>query len=225
MNNRFALIMAACIVAFAGIFWFNKHKTTTHSGSKSSTTQPSNHQYGDGKKAVTLIEYGDLQCPACYYYEPIVEKIRDKYKDSINFQFRNFPLVQIHQNAMAAHRAVEAASIQGKFWQMHDLLYQHAHQVDDKGSVSDIEWTTTTNPQTYFDQYAAQLGLNVSKFDQDMRSDGVNNVINADMAAGDAIGANSTPTFVLQGKKLDENPRDLNSFSKLIDDAIAAVKK
>lgn len=223
MNNRFVLIMAAFIVAFAGLFWFNKNKAAKTDGGNTSNAQPSNHQYGDGKKSVTLIEYGDYQCPACYQWEPIVQKLRDKYKDSVNFQFRNFPLQQ-HQNARAAHRAAEAASLQGKFWEMHDLLFEHSHQLTDKGLV-EIEWAVASNPQPFFEQYSQQLGLDAVKFKQDMLSNSVNDLITADYQSGTDIGAKSTPTFVLQGKKLEENPRDLNEFSKLLDDAIAATKK
>ncbi len=212
MSNRFVFIMAACIVIFGGIFWFNKHKTATKNSGSSAIGQTSNHLYGDGKKNVTLIEYGDLQCPACGAYFPIVKQLKETYKSDITFQYRNFPLVQIHQNAMAAHRAVEAASNQNKFWEMHDLLY-----------TNQKEWVNLSDPTPAFESYASSLGLDIAKFKTDVVSDQVNSTINADIAAGQALGANSTPTFILQGKKIDENPRDYDSFSKLISDAITAA--
>ena len=225
MNNRFVLVMMACVVAFGGLFWFNKYRSSSDNSGKSSASQPSNHQFGDGKKAVTLIEYGDYQCPACFSYESTIKQVRDKYKDTINLQFRNFPLTQIHQNAMAGHRAVEAASLQGKFWEMHDLIFERSHQFNSEGKVSETEWTAASNPQPFFERYAEQLNLDVNKFKEDMKSEKVNGVINADLKAGRAVGADSTPTFVLQGKKINENPRDLAGFSRLIDDAIASAKK
>lgn len=220
MSNRFVLILIVLVVGFAGIFWFTKHKDSASSNG----AQPSNHLKGDNTKNVTLVEYGDFECPACYYYEPIVEQVYAKYQHDIQFQYRNFPLVQIHQHAMSGHRAAEAAAKQGKFWEMHDLLYQHAHTYDQNGKVQDTEWTTTDNNTAYFVQYAGQLGLNIDKFKQDMQSEDVNNVINADMAEGQKLGVTGTPTFFLNGKKID-NPTDLAGFSKLIDTEIASKIK
>ena len=83
---------------------------------------------GESKSGVTLIEYGDFQCPACQQYYPIFKQIKEKYKDQITVQFRHFPIVSAHQNAMVAHRAAEAASNQGKFWEMHDLLIRKSEK-------------------------------------------------------------------------------------------------
>lgn len=223
MTKRFFLILAAFVVIFIGILITTKHKADAPT-TGSSSAAASNHVKGDGKKGVVLIEYGDLQCPACWGYEPLVKQVFDKYKTDITFQFRNYPLTSLHPNAFAAHRAVEAADKQGKFWEMHDMLFEHAHQQDSSGHVTDIEWTATTNPTTFFDDYAQQLGLNVDKFNQDMKSDAVNAVINADLDIGKGLGFTGTPSFLLDGKQID-NPRDLDAFSKLIDAEIAAKNK
>ena len=97
---------------------------------------------------------------------------------------------------------------------MHDKLYDEQKK-----------WSVGNNAKLYFDQYAQDLGLDVNKFNTDFSSDEVNNTINADIKAGKAIGADSTPTFVLQGKKVVKNPQDQASFFKLIDDTIAAQAK
>lgn len=218
MNNRFALILVALVVGFAGILWFNKKKDTSPSTSQAALT---NHVKGANKKNVTLIEYGDFECSACYYYEPVVQQVIEKYKDDIAFQFRHFPLTAIHQHAMAGHRAAEAAARQGKFWEMHDILFQNAHQVGQDGKLIDIEWTATTNPQPFFDKYAKTIGLDLEKFKTDMKSDEVNAAINADLAEGKRLGLSGTPSFILDGKKID-TPNNLEGFSKLIDEAIKA---
>ncbi len=211
MSNKFLAIVIAIIIGVGAIFWFTRDKASAPTSGGNNSTQTTNHIMGNGKKNVTLIEYGDYQCPACGAYYPVVKAVVDKYKDDIYFQFRNFPLVSLHQNAFAGARAAEAADKQGKFWQMHDLLYEQQNT-----------WGQASSPKTYFDSYAQQLGLDVTKFDQDYASGEVNDLINADKKAAEALGATGTPTFVLDGKKLDNNPQDQAAFEKLITDAIAA---
>jgi protein-disulfide isomerase len=173
--------------------------------------KPSNHVYGEGAKNVTLIEYGDFQCPACASYYPVVKALKEKYKADIVFQFRNFPLEAIHTNARASARAAEAADKQGKFWEMHDILYENQ-----------TSWQDTSDPLKIFKNYAEQIEIaDLAKFETDYKSSAVNDVINADIKEAQKVEATSTPTFVLDGVKITENPRDQASFDKLIDDAIA----
>lgn len=211
MSKKFIFILLCIIAALGLIFWFTKDKSDAPGSS--TNTQPSNHVYGEGKSGVVLVEYGDFQCPACGQYFPVIKSLKEKYKEDITFQFRHFPLASIHPNAMAAHRAAEAAGKQGKFWEMHDKLYEQQQS-----------WSTSSSAKTIFDTYASGLGLNMSQYQTDFASTETNAIINADMSAGQALGANSTPTFVLDGKKLEENPQDLAAFEKLITDAIAAKK-
>jgi protein-disulfide isomerase len=211
MNNRFAIVLVVLVALFAGIIFMTKREANAPTNGGSSTAQVSNHTQGEGKKGVTLVEYGDFQCPACTAYHPLIKQMIEKYKSDITFQFVNFPLVQIHQNAMAAHRAAEAASIQGKYWEMHDMLYQRSS-----------DWNTSSNAFSVFQGFASQLSLDVEKFKQDYASSQVNDVINADLAQGRKAGVTSTPTFYIDGKKVDQNPQDADAFSKLIENAIAA---
>lgn len=213
MDKRFLLILAALVVVFGGIFWFNKSKTNAPGKTNSSQAQPSNHTLGTNTTGVTLTEYGDYQCPACGQYFPIVKQLQANYNDKILFRFANFPLVQIHQNAMAGARAAEAAALQNKFWEMHDLLYQNQNA-----------WADSSNPTTFFDQFAQSLNLDMAKFKTDSASSAVLGTINADVAQAQGYGATGTPTFVLNGKRI-ESPTSLEAFSKVIDEAIANAKK
>lgn len=201
--------MAALVVLFIGVIIINKNGKSDKSDG-SSSSQGTNYTQGAGKKGVTLVEFGDFQCPACGSYYPIVEQVKQKYSNDITFQFRHFPLVQIHPNAMVAHRAAEAAGRQDKFWEMYSLLYTRQQN-----------WVDSTNPTTIMDDYATELGLNIDKFKSDFSSADVNDAISADIKLAQEAGANGTPTFVLDGKKLDTLPQDLAAFSKLIDEAIA----
>ncbi len=209
MSRRFLIILAALVAVFIGVIVYSKNKDDSKTDNGNSS-EGSSYVMGAGTAGVTLVEFGDFQCPACGSYYPIVEQVRQKYGDKLKFQFRHFPLVQIHRNAMVAHRAAEAAGRQNKFWEMYSLLYQRQKA-----------WESAGNPTTIMEDYAAELGLNIDQFKADFASESVNNVIQADIKAGQAIGATSTPTFVLNDKKLETPPNDVAGFSQLIDEQIA----
>jgi protein-disulfide isomerase len=214
MNKRFVIILAAIAVLFVGLVLFNKRgeKKADSDNQQSSSAQMSNHTSGQGTTGVTLTEWGDFQCPACGQFYPAVAAVREKYGDQITFRFRNFPLTQIHPNALISARAAEAAGLQGKFFEMFDQLYQ--------GQKS---WSESQNPNQFFEQYAEQLGLDMSKFREDMKSQATNDTVQADLAEAKRLNYQSTPTFEINNKKV-ENPGTIEEFYKLIDDAIAAKK-
>jgi len=215
MSKQFLAVIIAVILVFVAIFAFsNKSSNTASSGGT-----VSQHVEGLGQDHVTLVEYGDYQCPYCGQYFPVLKQIAAQYNNQITFQFRNFPLTSLHPNAFAGARAAEAASLQGKFWQMHDLLYQQ-NEVYYASNQTAHNWVGASNPQTYFDQYATQLGLNLSKFNQDYSSNQVNETINADMAAGNKLGVNATPTFLIDGKQISVG-ESVAQFQSLINAAIA----
>lgn len=207
MSKRFWIILAVIAVVFVGILFLKGHKTNAPgSGGAAGAT---NHLEGNGKSGVTLVEYGDYECPFCGQFYPTVKQVAAKYNDQISFQFRNLPLTQIHQNAFAAGRAAEAASQQGKFWQMHDALYENQSA-----------WTNSASVETVFTGLAAQLGLNTKQFQSDYASSKVNDAINADVAAFNKLKLETqTPTFILDGKSVRPN-NSVDSFSTLIDAAI-----
>jgi protein-disulfide isomerase len=206
MSKTFWAVIAIIAIVFGGIVVISGDKNSKNGANGA---QPTNHLFGQGESGVKLIEYGDYQCPFCGQFYPIVEEVKKKYEEQITFQFRNLPLVQIHQNAFAAARAAEAADKQGKFWEMYNLLFQNQQA-----------WSSSNNARPIFDQYAQQLGLNVDQFKTDFASEAVNDAVNADIAEFEKTGhKKSTPTFLLDGKKVE--PKSLEDFSKLIDEAIA----
>jgi protein-disulfide isomerase len=209
MSKQFLAVIAVIILIFAGIFVVSNHKSDNSKSSSGKSGTPTNHIEGQGKSGITLVEYGDYQCPYCEQYYPVVKQIQNEFNDQIFFQFRNFPLVNIHRNAFAGARAAEAAAAQDKFWQMHDLLYENQSQ-----------WSESSDPTPFFKQYAEQLGLNVSQFNKDYASSKVNDAINADMAAGNKLKVSGTPTFFLNGKQIQVSAT-ASSFEQQIKDAIA----
>lgn len=213
MKSRFGFILIACVIVFGAILILQKKDASAPNNGQSGDTT-SKHVKGENAKKVTLVEYGDFQCPACGGYYPIVEAVVEKYKADIEFQFVNFPLNQIHPNAMLAHRSAEAASNQNNFWEMYALLYENQ-----------TTWSSMNPAQaeSAFRSYAESLNLNMDKFTADQKSSAVNELINADISKGKGIGVTSTPTFFINDKKI-ENPKDQDAFEKLIEDAIKAAQ-
>jgi protein-disulfide isomerase len=210
MSKRFLIILAVLVAGFAGFIIFQGKKDTPNSTNNSSSSAGSEHKQGAGNKSVTLVEYGDFQCPSCASYYAIIKEVKDKYKDDITFQFKHFPLTQIHNNAMAAHRAAEASGKQNKFWEMHDLLYERQ-----------TIWGTNQNVVQIMEDYATELGLNVEQFKSDYQSSSVNDIINSDISSGNSFQITGTPSFLLNGEKIDNPEQSIDAFSKIIDEAIA----
>ncbi len=212
MSKQFLGVVAAILLLFVGIFYSSTHKTAQKaSGNTSAATQ---HIEGNLNSSVKLVEYGDFQCPFCEQYHPTLQTVVATYKDQISFQFRNFPLVNAHPNAFAAARAAEAAAIQGKYWEMHDTLYSAANWQS---------WTPSNAPSDLFNGYAQQLGLNLDQFKKDYASSKVNDAINADMAAGTALDITGTPTFFINGKKV-QIANTVEAFQKVLDAELKKVK-
>lgn len=217
MDKRFLSILAGIVVIFAGIFVISQH--SSNSNGSSSVSNATKHIEGKGEKGVTLVEYGDYQCPVCaLYYQPL-KQVTSQLNNDIYFQFRNLPLTAIHKNAFAAARAAEAAGMQGKYWEMHDMLYEN--QSESSG------WAASNNPlDSYFVVFAKQIGLDVNKFKQDYASSQVNNAINADLAAfGETGKPQATPTFFLDGKYVDNGQlSDPSTGGPSVDKINAVIK-
>lgn len=221
MDKRFLMILAAIVVVFGGLIAYNKTTQTK------TTASPTNHVSGKQDSKVVLVEYGDYQCNACKSFSTVVTQVRQKYNDSVKYQFRNFPLTQIHPNSFSGARAAEAADMQGKFWEMHDLLYEQQDPTGQSGWVA-----SQSVLSDYLVNYAKQLGLNVEKFKTDYASQAVNGRINADITEFDKTKAQkATPAFFLNGKQLtldqlvdkSQNP-SVDAFSKVIDAELAKNK-
>ena len=218
MSRQFWVALLIIVAILSGIVVFMNHNKS-NSGISG---QPTHHVEGSSPEGVTLVEYGDYECPVCASFYSTVKQVAAKYNKQVVFQFRNLPLTSIHPNAFAGARAAEAAGLQGKYWEMHDLLYENQSA-----------WASASDPRSDFDSYASTLGLNIAKFDTDYASDTVNNAINADLNAfaktGDEM---ATPTFYLDGKKLDNSKLidstgqpSVDAFSKTIDAELAQKAK
>ena len=152
------------------------------------------HLKGNAESGLVLIEYSDFQCPACKAAEPAVSGLNDTFGEQVAVAYRNFPLRSIHPNAQIGAQAAEAAAIQGKFWEMHDLLFENQD-----------EWSKSFNPERYLVEYAETIGLNVDRFRYDLESDVVKDRVNADYDEAVALGLQGTPSFVYDGQAVNFN--------------------
>jgi len=145
------------------------------------------HMQGNPDAPLTLVEYGDYECPFCGAAYPIVKQVRQRLGDQLCFVFRNFPLTQLHPHAQHAAEAAESAGGQGKFWEMHDMLFEHQRALDDLHLV----------------QNATAIGLDVARFEMDMAAHTYADRVREDFISGVRSGVNGTPTFFINGRRHD----------------------
>lgn len=164
------------------------------------------------KTAVILEEYGDYQCPPCGSLHPELKKLKSEYGDRVRFVFHHFPLVQIHKHALGASQAAAAAGLQGKFWEMHDLLYQNQSA-----------WSEAQELRPVVTNFARRLGLDVDRFVRDMDGSQVAAALATDVQRGQSLGVNATPTLVLDGQMVKENTT-IDELRKEIDARLGGRK-
>ena len=162
------------------------------------------HIQGPGDATVTLVEYGDYQCPYCGTAYPIIKAVQARMGERLRFVFRNFPITTAHAHAQQAAEAAEAAASQGKFWPMHDLLYENQERLGDQ----DLEG------------YAAQLELDIERFDQELADHVHAERVHEDFMSGVRSGVNGTPTFYINEARYDRH-YDLETLLAALERAAA----
>lgn len=208
-TNSFLIGFAAIIIVLLGYYAFNTGSVTpSGDGTVAVSVSLDDHIRGNKDAVVTLVEFGDFQCPACGAYEPLLRKVVADNVQDVRFVFRHFPLTAIHQNALLASKYAEAASVQGKFWEMHDALYDKQQ-----------DWSASLGAKALFEEYAKSLGLDVAKLSSDAASKEIESKILAQYREGVKLEVQGTPTFFINGKKLESNPRTPEEFTALIKDA------
>lgn len=223
-RTRWIIFILICAITLGGLVLLSKKDSVNvddidPSQAVSETTTALGDQiYGDTSSKVVLIEYGDFQCPGCAGAYPGLKQIKEIYKDKIAFIFRNFPLTTIHPNALAASTAAEAAGLQGKFWQMHDKLYEN------QDAWKSIDASKRTD---MFAGYAESIGIDVAQFRDDLSDPKISAKISRDRAIAQKLKVDSTPTMYLGSTKLtSEETSDLvqGGGVKLMDKLDAALK-
>jgi protein-disulfide isomerase len=202
-KKAWIIFIAICVVVLGGLVYLSGLNRVDVSGIDTNAilngSQKSgniaDHVFGKKDSKVTMIEYGDFQCPGCESAYPTMKAISEKYQGQIAFVFRNFPLTDKHPNAKAAAAAAEAAGLQNKYWEMHNKLYEEQ---------SNWENLDTAQRTSAFTGYAQGLGLNVGTFTKDLTSDVVNQKIMFDQALGRKANVDATPTILLNGTLVNQ---------------------
>jgi protein-disulfide isomerase len=170
------------------------------------------HALGDAKAPVTLEEFGDFECPPCGVLHPILKSLESEYGPAkVRIIFREFPLVPNHVHALAAARAAEAAGLQGRFWEMHDMIYEHQK-----------DWHEAFDVRPIFEGYAKTIGLDVEQFTRDNTSEIVERRIFLDGKRAHSLGVQGTPTVFLNGKEVPFQSLAPDKLKGLINDELAA---
>ncbi|KAA5831250.1 thioredoxin domain-containing protein [Saccharopolyspora hirsuta] len=216
-----AIVVVVAVVVIGGVLWFNRD------GSGGTTEEPagppvaaellrkpdSNMLVESPDSKVTVVEFLDYQCPACWgYYSNMTKQIEKDYEGRINFVARNFPLDKMHPLARPAAQAAEAAALQGKFKEMYHAIYDNyeAWAATPDGKVSD----DAAKARGLFEQYAGQIGLDLEKYRADVNSPQVIAKIDADAADGEKAGVSGTPTLFINGRQFKPG-QDVQSWDQL----------
>lgn len=228
MNNEknnsslpFAIIGLVLLAAIVGFWWFysganspsgktNSNKTAANSAEIYAKAAPGANppNYLGGVNApVVLEEFADFQCPTCAAMHPKVQEVRAAYGDRIKVIFREFPLnIPAHDKAYDAAAAAEAAGMQGKFWEMQNMLFSNQRS-----------WEASTDHRKVFTDYAQKIGLDATKFSDDMIGIPAKSRVDADLQRGRSLNVNATPTFYLNGRKLGDEISTVEGMRAAID--------
>lgn len=164
---------------------------------------PKDHAAGPADAPVTLVEYGDFECPYCGQAYPIVKALQQRLGSRLRVVFRNFPLSESHPHAQHAAEAAEAAGAQGRFWEMHDALYEHQDALGDRALVG----------------YATEIGIDAARVARELESGEWEDKVRSDFRGGVRSGVNGTPTFFINGERYDGSWLDVAAFARALTEA------
>lgn len=172
------------------------------------------HTHGPASAPIHLEEFGDFECPPCGLFHPILKQMEEEFGDKLQVTFREFPLVPTHQHALAAASAAEAAGLQGKFWEMHHMLYDRQ-----------TAWKTQFDVRSIFEGYAKEIGIDVERYKRDVGSDLVQQRIFQDGKRGHSLGVKGTPTVFMNGREVPFEQLAADQLRVVIQREIEAAKK
>lgn len=205
------------LVLFVGIVLIAKEKKNPETTAEKIEFSKSGHERMERTKnleatnsadnaqnAVSIVEFADLQCPACRTFHPTVVELLKTYPDRVKVTYKHFPLVAIHKNAMAAAIAAEAAGRQNKFFEFVDMAYE-----------KQASWSELSDPQPQFEIIAKAINLDLEQFKKDQKDPDIEKIVNEERNEGIKNGVSGTPTFFIEGKRI-QNPSNIDEFKKLI---------
>jgi len=218
------VIIVVVLVAALGLTWMllRSSRQTTNTNANANGAGPGTeprgaeppHVRGNANAPVTLEEFADFQCPSCGVYYPELKKIEAEFGDRLRVIFRERPLVPPHEHALMAAQAAEAAGLQGRFWEMHDKLYENQ-----------TDWSKAKDLVPLFIDYARQIGLDTDRFMKDINGEAVAVRIFQDGKRAHALGINSTPTFFVNGKEAKDDQWKPEGLRAMINQALQEAGK
>lgn len=216
------IICAVLVGAVASLWYFNRSVVQTPRLTTTGTNPTSEaklgaepaHTLGDPNAAVMLEEFADFECPPCASLHPVLKVMKQEFGPKLVIVFRQFPIAARHQHALSAARAAEAAASQGKFWEMHDLLYENQKT-----------WHEAKDVEPIFEEYASRIGLQVDRFKADLADQALQRRIILDRERGAWIGVNSTPTVFLNGREVPPDSLTTEKLRNLVRSEIAASRR
>lgn len=186
-KHPWKIIGGVAIVLFAASFYFANQ---SGEGANEGVVIGENAK-GNLESSIVLTEYSDFQCPACGQFFPVIKEVLDEFGEDIRFEYKHFPLISIHRFAVPAAKAAEAAGQQGKFFEMHDKLFENQ-----------TAWSNSASPNAFFIQYAEELELDIDLFKRHMKSSLIDDKIQAEFSEARERGLSGTPSFFLNGNRL-----------------------
>lgn len=221
--------MVLLTVVFGGWWWYQsstKKSPVANSNTRTNTAtqQPPNnntltssvlgaqppHFKGGQNASVTVEEFADYQCPTCAVMHPVMNEVTANYGSRIKFIFRNYPLTQIHKNAYEAAAAAEAAGLQGKFWEMQNLLFQNQRN-----------WSNVSEIRPVFEGYAQTLGLNMDQFKADVLGVRARERVDLDLRRAQSLNLSSTPSVLVNGRPVPFEQMTVDGMKQIIDAELA----
>jgi protein-disulfide isomerase len=218
------VIIVVVLMAALGLTWtlLRSSRQTTNGNANANAASPGSeptgadppHVRGNPKAPVTLVVFGDFQCPSCGVYYAELKKIENEFGDNLRVVFRERPLVPPHEHALLAAQAAEAAGLQGRFWEMHDKLYENQ-----------TTWSVATDLVPIFVDYAKQIGLDTDRFMKDLNGETVAARIFQDGKRAHALDIKSTPTFFVNGKEAKDDQWKPEGLREMIKQALREAGK
>src|ERR1051326_3417855 len=192
MKPVIVIVLAVAVAAGAAVLLSRQpdSPSETNAAPLKADIKGGGHFRGPDNAELTLVEFGDYQCPSCGAYHPFVKEIMSRYPQKLRLEFHHYPLISIHPNSMAAAIAAEAAGEQGHYWEMHDALFEHQQ-----------EWAGSPNAQDLFVTLAGRLGLDTNKFAQSMKSPVLQERILKDVAQAQDLKVQAVPSFFINGEQ------------------------
>lgn len=200
LTTQIIAVLAFVAIAVGALYYggvFGNSQDSNSSAEANRSSEP---------KTVQILKYSDYSCPACAAYVPLEEQLKAEYGDLVEFGYRHFPLQSFRHSALAAYSA-EAARNQGKFKEMHDMIFENQQ-----------DWSPGhVNAREYFISYAEELNLDIDQFEADLESEAIHDKVESHRQEGIRRTVNSTPTYFIDGHKLRQNPQSYDQLKSIVE--------